>query len=366
MARRPPAVARVLERVIAAAREHDMFTPGDRVLVAVSGGPDSTCLLYSLHMLRRLFKIKLEVFHFDHRLRPDSAKDAQYVRRMAAELGLPFHLRRAEDRPAKGQSVEAWARTARLLAAASVTTEGEFKRMAFGHTLDDRAETVVIAMVRGTGLDGLAGMTPVWGPMVRPLIDVRRDEVEAFCRAIRKRPRRDPTNDDLRLLRNAVRHRVIPAMEAATRRDVKGPLARTASLLQRDAEELDHQAKRVLGRGNVDTNGSQLLALDSLVRRAAISSRVVRLSILELGVLPSDEGIEAVLDLASGRPGRRRDLPGGLIAVREKEYVRLSRASPGASDTNEKGGSRRERSGRHEGSRVARPRNRSYTPRSRA
>src|SRR5919198_6208902 len=100
MARRPHAVARVLERVTATAREHDMFTPGDRVLVAVSGGPDSTCLLYSLHMLRRLFKIKLEVFHFDHRLRPDSAKDARYVKRMAAKLGLPFHLVTAATKPA--------------------------------------------------------------------------------------------------------------------------------------------------------------------------------------------------------------------------------------------------------------------------
>jgi tRNA(Ile)-lysidine synthase len=333
-----------------------MFSPGDTVLVAVSGGPDSTCLLHSLFMLRRLFKIKLEVFHFDHRLRPDSAKDAQYVKRTAAKLRLPFHLRRAENRPAKGESVEAWARTARLLAAASVTSEGQFHRMAFGHTLDDRAETVVIAIVRGTGLDGLAGMPPAWGPVVRPLIDVRREEVEAFCRAIRVRPRRDSTNDDLRLLRNAVRHRVIPAMEAATQRDVKGPMARTASLLQRDAEELDRQAKRALLGASLDKNGSQLLAIDAIRGSAAISSRVARLSILELGILPTDEGIQAVLDLASGRPGRRRYLPGGLIAVREKGYVRLSRASPGPSARAKKEGSRRERSRRNEGSRVARSR----------
>src|SRR5881392_4507122 len=89
MARRPPAVARVLERVTATAREHEMFSPGDKVLVAVSGGPDSTCLLHSLYMLRRLFKIELEVFHFDHKLRPESAKDAQYVKRQAAKLNVP-------------------------------------------------------------------------------------------------------------------------------------------------------------------------------------------------------------------------------------------------------------------------------------
>src|SRR2546423_7862884 len=120
MARRPPAVARVLERVTATVREHRLFSPGDKVLVAVSGGPDSTCLLYSLFMLRRLFKIELEVFHFDHRLRSESAKDARYVKRMAAKLRLPYHLRAAESRPGKGESVEAWARGARYAAAVHV------------------------------------------------------------------------------------------------------------------------------------------------------------------------------------------------------------------------------------------------------
>jgi tRNA(Ile)-lysidine synthase len=202
-------------------------------------------------------------------------------------------------------------------------------------------------------------MAPVWGPVVRPLLEVRREEVDAFCQAIRVRPRRDPTNQDLRLLRNAVRHRVIPAMEAATGRDVKGPLARTASLLQRDAQELDRQAKQARREARPDKDGSRLLALDAVRESAAIASRVVRLSILDLGVLPTDEGIEAVLDLAAGRPGRRRDLPGGLIAVREKEYVRLSRASPGASAQREKGEGRRESSGRNEATRVARTGNRS-------
>ena len=114
MAGRPAAVARVLERVTATAREHDMFVPGLTVLVSVSGGPDSTCLLHSLTMLRRLFRIRVEVFHLDHRLRPDSADDARYVRRQAARLRVPVHVRQADGRPRPGQSVEHWAREARL------------------------------------------------------------------------------------------------------------------------------------------------------------------------------------------------------------------------------------------------------------
>ena len=100
MPRRPPAVARVLERVTATSREHGMFEPGDLVMVMVSGGPDSTCLLHSLHLLRRLLKIRIVVVHVDHRLRPDSGKDAAYVRRMCAAMKVPFVLRTGASSPA--------------------------------------------------------------------------------------------------------------------------------------------------------------------------------------------------------------------------------------------------------------------------
>ncbi len=148
MPRRPPAVARVLERVTKTVREHEMFGPGDLVLVACSGGPDSVCLLYSLWHLRRLFKIRLAVFHFDHKLRPDSAKDAAYVRNLAERLMLPVYLRTAEDGPSKGVSVEAWATVARMSAANDVRREIGGKRNRGG------------AHPRRSGRDGLAQPDP--------------------------------------------------------------------------------------------------------------------------------------------------------------------------------------------------------------
>ena len=193
MSRRPPAVARVLERVTATAREHEMFSPGDKVLVAVSGGPDSTCLLHSLYMLRRLFKIEPEVFHFDHKLRPDSAKDAQYVKRMAAKLELPLHLRIVESQPEKGESVEAWARGARYSAAFEVLAETGGASVATGHTLDDQVETVLIGLIRGGGLERLAGIAQS-SLIAKPLLgaateaatrfDQPRHEVSAQCGAV--------------------------------------------------------------------------------------------------------------------------------------------------------------------------------------
>ena len=338
MPRRPPAVARVLERVTKTAREHEMFAPGDLVLVSCSGGPDSVCLLYSLWHLRRLFKIRLAVFHFDHKLRPDSAKDAAYVKTLAHRLKIPFHLRTAEDRPKKGVSVEAWATVARMNAANDIRREIGGKATAEGHTLDDQAETVLLNLIRGSGLEGIAGIDPGHGEhtrLVQPLFDVERADVEAFCRALHLRPRRDPMNEDRRYLRSAVRHEVLPLLERATGRGVSRAIARTADLLRADGDELKAGAV-IAYRDTVAGDRGTDVRFDAAKLRAlppTVASRVIRLAVYNVMATEwaapwSKNAIEAVLDLARGRPGRRRDLSEGLKAVREKEYVRVSRSSP--------------------------------------
>jgi tRNA(Ile)-lysidine synthase len=320
----------VLERVTATVRQYGMFIPGDHVLVAVSGGPDSTCLLHALYLLRRLLRIRLAVFHFDHRLRPDSGKDATYARRQADRLKLPFHLRVALDRPARGESVEAWARAVRLGALAGVLRDAPATRAALGHTVDDQAETVLLALSRGGGLDAVAGILPVEGPLVRPLIQVERKEVEAFVRALRLRPRTDPTNRDLRLPRNAVRHVVLPSMERAMGREVRTALARSASHLRRDADLLSRLAEEATRELLEEVpQGFELPAAGLAALPTPLAGRVVRTGLLRAGALPTQDHIEAVLDLARGRPGRRRHLAEGLIAKRDKEYVRVARTSPG-------------------------------------
>jgi tRNA(Ile)-lysidine synthase len=333
---RPPAVARVLERVTKTARTHGMFDPGDTVLVSVSGGPDSVCLLYSLRYLRRLLRVRLEVFHFDHRLRATSPDDAAYVRRQASRLGLPFRLRVADDTPAKGQSAEAWATLRRSEAANRVRSAVGAAVVAEGHTLDDQVETVLLNLFRGSGLEGVSGLWPGSraSALVQPLIDVERSEVEAFCRALHLRPRRDPTNLDRRHLRNVIRHEVLPAIELATGRNVRVPIARSAELLREDRMELHAAAGEAVRRVVSETEGEtrfDVRALASLPR--PLASRVVRLALYRVlspdDVAPwSKESVDAVLDLSAGRPGRRRDLPHGLKARREREYVSVSRTSP--------------------------------------
>lgn len=339
---KPPAVARVLERVIGTIRAQEMIGSGQTVVACVSGGPDSLCMLESLVRVRRLFRIKVEVFHFDHRLRPDSGDDATYVRRAADRLGVPFHLRVTEDAPSAGDSVEAWARLARLRSANELAKQLEAQPIAMGHTLDDQAETVLLNLIRGSGLEGLSGIEPgsaarasVHGrTFVHPLIEVRRAEVEAFCRALKLRPRRDPMNDDTRLLRAAIRHEVLPAIERAVGRDVKGPLVRTAEHLRADRRELQRLAVQAYSDVSTGTPGRDVrFDVAPLLRLSPVlARRVIRMGVYNL--VAGDptpwtrDAVDAVLDLAQGRPGRRRDLPNGSTAVRERGYVHVSFAPP--------------------------------------
>jgi tRNA(Ile)-lysidine synthase len=316
--------------------------PGITVLVACSGGPDSVCLLHVLARLRRLFRIRLAVFHFDHRLRRGSSEDARYVGRQARRLGLPFVLREAEGRPARGQSVEAWARLARYAALTQAATQSGADRAAVGHTLDDQAETVLLGLVRGGGLEALAGMAPVakLPPLgltaVRPLLETTREEVEGFCRALRLRPRQDPTNRDPAFLRNRIRRQVLPVLEQRLDRNVRRTLARTAEHVRADSAYLEslasHAAKGVttVEEGELRLDAEGLAALP-----APVGARVVRQAVRlaaavggEWGPDPGAAHVRGVLDLAASRPRKQLDLPGGLLAVRTREYVRIVRASP--------------------------------------
>jgi tRNA(Ile)-lysidine synthase len=334
MPRRPPAVARVLTQVTATIRAHDLVAPGDLVLVSISGGPDSVCLLYALWHLRRLFKVRLAAFHFDHRLRTDSGKDAVYIERVCARLHVPALVRAADGAPSKGQSVEAWASAARTHAANEVRLELGAQALAEGHTLDDQAETVLVNLVRGTGLEGMSGIDPGGhgAALIQPLLDVTRSDVEAFCGALHLRPRRDPMNEDRRYLRAAIRHDLLPLVERTTGREVKGSIARTAATLRADLDELRAVTVEAFRDVADDTvpdvvrfDVARLLVLPEPIARRVIRLGAYRVIAIDASAPWTKAGIDAVFDLAHGRPGRRVDLPDGMVARRTRTHVVVSR-----------------------------------------
>jgi len=218
------------------------LTRFSRVALAVSGGPDSLALMQLAGGLHAELGVSLTVLTVDHGLRDSSHEEAAMVGRQAAALGLPHAILTWEGGESRSASLQARARAARYDLMAAYCHAHDIQALVTAHHLDDQAETVLMRVLSGAGAAGAAGIPPVSGPWVRPLLEVRRTESEAFCRALGLRPRADPTNRDPRYLRNALRLRALPEIERVTGRDVREALARTGALLREDEAELSRQA----------------------------------------------------------------------------------------------------------------------------
>lgn len=214
---------------------------------AVSGGADSLALL----VLATAAGCDVTAHHVDHGLRPGSAGEVSVVAAAAGRFGARFEAHRVDVAP--GPNLEARARAARLAALPP--------GVATGHTADDQAETILLNLLRGAGLDGLAGMRP--GP-AKPILTLRRAETGALCAQLGLVPVHDPSNEDPAHRRNRVRHEVLPLLEEVAGRDVVAVLVRQATLLRDEAELLDELA------AGTDPSDSRALAAapPALARRA--------------------------------------------------------------------------------------------------
>ena len=203
-----------------------MISPGERVAVACSGGPDSTTLLFALHSLAPKLGCTLSVCHFNHRLRgEESEEDERFVRSLAEQLGIAFDCASADVRGGAAKArvnLEAHARELRYQFFRSLIETRKADRIAVGHTADDQAETVLHRFLRGSGTRGLAGIYPMAdGGVVRPLIEVRRESVLQWLRDRGQPWRDDPSNRDLRLTRNRIRHELLPILSSYNPRIVE-------------------------------------------------------------------------------------------------------------------------------------------------
>lgn len=193
-------------------RERELLQVGDHVLVACSGGPDSTALLHVLHQLRRELGITLSASSIDHALRPESASEVDRVGAFAKELGVPFYPSRVEV-TGQGASIQAEARLLRYEALRRIAASRDASIIAVGHTRDDQAETVLARMLRGAGLRGLSGIEPRRADgVVRPLLDCGRSEVRTYALEHALPFVDDPSNHQRAFERVRIRHEVLPAL----------------------------------------------------------------------------------------------------------------------------------------------------------
>lgn len=320
-----------VEKVRAAIEEHRLLDEGDGVVVAVSGGPDSLALLHALDRLASGYRLRLIVAHLDHRLRGEEGRaDAAFVRDLAGTLRLPVVIGAADIKALaaeRGLGTEEAGREARYAFLSAVAAERGCARVAVGHTQNDQAETVLIRLIRGGGPDGLAGMAwsrPLGGAtIIRPLLGLSRQEVEAFCKDLGLQPRHDRTNDDPSYLRNRVRHELLPLLSRNYNPGIVGALAALAGWLGEERAVLRALTDEAYARVVTETEDDIIrLDLAGLVSEPpAIRRRLIHQAALRAGVAPtrlSSEGLEAALELVTdGRTGAATGLAGGFAVVRE-------------------------------------------------
>ncbi len=333
----PDAVAKVIER-------DNLLSRGTQVVVGVSGGPDSLCLLHVLWSLRKRYAIRLHVAHLNHGLRGTEAdQDAEFVAKLASDWGIPAHVETCDAREfaqANRLAIEEASRQARYAFLGRVAQSVRAKRVAVGHNADDQVETVLMHWLRGTGLAGLRGMltaTPLSSLrlaglkdlahgdgsdllLIRPLLETTRSEIEAYCAAAGLQPRFDRTNLDTTFFRNRLRHQLLPVLEQFNPR-VREVLRRSAQIIAADYEVLQRQVDRAWRRV-VIAQDTETIVLDLKrwkrlplgLQRAVFRSAVhhLRRSLRNINWVHVEDVVQA---LQHGRTGQSLTLPRGLRAT---------------------------------------------------
>ena len=297
----------MLNKLLAFIREQNLITPGDTVICAVSGGADSVALLFALYLLKDKLEIQLEAAHFNHNLRgEESDRDAEFVRNLCDRYDIPLHLGSGQVVPGK-KGLEAAARDARY-----GFLNGLSGKIATAHTADDNAETVLMHLVRGTGLKGLGGIAPVRGRIIRPMLKVTRQDVEAFLQEWCLHHIEDSSNAEDAFLRNRIRHHVMPLLVQENPRLAEN-LSQMALRLREDEMLLSSQA-------DFETlpTVEELRAMPKPQRSRCLDGFLKKSGVKE----PEDVHISLAEALIfSDNPSARASFPGGVILSRR--YDRL-------------------------------------------
>ncbi len=338
MANVKSSTAGISERVLLFIREQGLITGQPKLVVAVSGGPDSVCLLHILVKLREKLGLRLHVAHLDHQLRGDESEaDARYVADLARQLDIPATIERRDVRAYQARhrlSPEEAAREVRYDFLGRVAQTAGTDRAAVGHTVDDHIETILMHLIRGTGTRGLRGLQPSsqWPSsasrltIIRPLLTVSREETTYYCRQHRLQPRLDASNLSLSPLRNKIRRQLRPLLQDYNPR-VAEALLRAARIAVEDYAFLDKEAARLWGeiaweRGTtVILDKAKLLktppALQRHLLRTAIEKRLGDLKDIET------RHIEGILSSLNKPAGKKISLPEGLIFTIEYDNFLL-------------------------------------------
>lgn len=322
------------QKVFSYVEKHGMIAAGDKIVVGVSGGADSVCLLLLLLEYKKKLPLSLAVVHVNHGIRAEAGEDARYVERLCGELKVPFYLRerdvrslaaaekRSEEDAGRQARYEAFYEVARLLGGA---------KLAVAHNQGDNAETMLFHLFRGSGLKGLCGIAPVRNEIIRPILCLRRGEIEAYLRERHTVWRTDATNDGDGYSRNRIRHHILPYAEREIAQGAVGHMFRTAELLAETEDYLKLQTAAAVGQcvstaeegRRYELRTAVFQALHTALQKRILFDVVKRLS--PTGKDISTVHVEDMLTLFFHEGNRSISLPFGITARRRYETVIIER-----------------------------------------
>ena len=297
----------MLNKLLSFLRRYQMVDAGDHVICAVSGGADSVALLFAMYLLKEKLEIRLSAAHFNHRLRgEESDRDEAFVREFCGRYDIPLFVGSGEVKPGK-KGLEAAARDARYAFLRQLPG-----KIATAHTADDNAETVLLHLVRGTGLKGLGGITPVSGNVIRPMLEVTRQDVEDFCEEWSLAYVTDSSNQEDAFLRNRLRHHVMPILKQENPRLAES-VSNMALRLRLDEEFIDESCPC----------SSPLIVEEVRKLHPAQRSRVLERFLKDCGVREPEAAhiAQAEALVFSEKPSAAARFPGGVTVARN--YDRL-------------------------------------------
>jgi len=302
-----------------------MFAPGDTVLVAFSGGPDSTALVHILMLQSERYGIRLHLAYLNHNLRgKESAEEQRFVEGMAKELGLPLEIRtltKRESQELSERSLESRARAHRLAFLEEAASRVGADEIATGHTFDDQVETLLMRLFVGTGQEGFVGIRAVSGAFVRPLLETPKKSLLKFLGDNAIDYVQDSTNLGGAALRNRIRHRLVPTINEVFGSHALAKLASFSRLVALDSQVLDETAQNAYQNATCEVDGRPALLVEALRKmRPAVHNRVVKQALTELGLprqsIYSRHIASVIAVAASHNPEASIKLPGAVNVTR--------------------------------------------------
>ncbi|MDO8489532.1 MAG: tRNA lysidine(34) synthetase TilS [Candidatus Omnitrophota bacterium] len=308
-------------------KKYGLIKEGEKILIGVSGGPDSLTLLLQLAGLKPKMRIALHVAHMDHGLRMNSAADALFVERLSKKLNIPVTVNRLSPKLIqKKGSLEEICREARLDFFIKTAKKIKADKVALGHNLDDQAETVLMRLLRGTGLSGLSGISvnrKIRGiTFIRPLLEIPRDQINKYLKIKKLKACLDQTNKEDLFFRNKIRHKLIPLLKNKFNPNIVEILSHLAESSSYDYEYLIQAAQRSLGGNNSRLNLKKIMKLHPAILRLKIRQSIASIQgdTRRIGF----KHIKEIEDLLSNRPtGSIVDLPKGISVQKIRNCLRF-------------------------------------------